>query len=116
MDFLFRAYIDGDWGKYNKLLQEIKEKYIKGVKVIHHKWHGNLCILNYCSGPDNYLASYPGLLTPVFVACSSNAREGLVKLIMCNDIHGCWVDVWRSGTFPEKQQVSECATDCKHRP
>ena len=27
-----------------------------------------------------WLASYPGLLTPVFVACSINAREGLVKL------------------------------------
>jgi len=26
-----------------------------------------------------------------------------------------YLDVWRSGTFPEKQQVSdhECATDCK---
>jgi len=21
----------------------------------------------------------------------------LVKLIMCNDVPGCWVDVWRSG-------------------
>jgi len=26
-----------------------------------------------------------------------------------------YLDVWRSGTFPEKQQVSECATDRKHR-
>ena len=26
------------------------------------------------------LASYPGLLTPAFVACSTNAGEGLVKL------------------------------------
>jgi len=26
------------------------------------------------------LASYPGLLAPVFVACSTNAGEGLVKL------------------------------------
>ena len=23
-----------------------------------------------------------------------------------------YLDVWRSGTFPEKQQVSECTTDC----
>ena len=45
------------------------------------------------------LASDPGLLTPVFVACSTNTGEGLVKLITCNDIPGCWVDVWRSGTF-----------------
>jgi len=51
------------------------------------------------------LASYPGLLTPVFVACSTNAGEGLVTLIMCNDVPGCWVDVWRSGTFPEKPQT-----------
>ena len=33
------------------------------------------------------LASYPGLLTPAFAACSTNAGEGLVKLITCNDIH-----------------------------
>jgi len=26
------------------------------------------------------VASYPGLLTPAFVACSTNAGEGLVKL------------------------------------
>jgi len=26
------------------------------------------------------LVSYPGLLTPVFVACSTNMGEGLVKL------------------------------------
>jgi len=26
------------------------------------------------------------------------------------------LDVWRSGTFPEKLQVSECATDHKYRP
>jgi len=25
--------------------------------------------------------------------------EGLVKLIMCNDIPGCWVDMWKSETF-----------------
>jgi len=30
-----------------------------------------------------------GLLTPVFVACSTNTgEEGLVKLITCNDIPG----------------------------
>jgi len=27
-----------------------------------------------------------------------------------------YLDVWRSGTFLEKQQVSECATDHGHRP
>jgi len=25
-----------------------------------------------------------------------------------------YMDVWRSGTFPKKQQVSECTTNCKH--
>ena len=30
--------------------------------------------------PCQQLASYPGLLTPVFVACSTNVGEGLVKL------------------------------------
>ena len=35
-----------------------------------------------CSGIHSVavLASYPGLLTPAFVACSTNAGEGLVKL------------------------------------
>jgi len=28
-----------------------------------------------------------------------NVGEGLVKLIMCNDVPGRWVNVWRSGTF-----------------
>jgi len=37
---------------------------------------------------DKTLASYPGLLTPAFVACSTNAGEGLVKLITCSDVPG----------------------------
>ena len=32
--------------------------------------------------------------------------EGLVKLVMCNDVPGHWVDVSRSGIFPDKPQVS----------
>jgi len=36
------------------------------------------------------VASYPGLLTAVFVACSTSAGEGLVKLVMCSDLDvGC---------------------------
>jgi len=27
----------------------------------------------------------------------------MVKLITCSDVPGCWVHMWRSGTFPEKQ-------------
>ena len=53
------------------------------------------------SGHDSYLALYPGLLTSVFVAYSTNVGEGLVKLITCSDVPGHLVDVWRSGTFPE---------------
>ena len=48
------------------------------------------------------LASYPGLLTPAFVACSTNAEEGLVKLSCAVT----YLDVWRSGTFMENLQVS----------
>ena len=64
--------------------------------------------------PCVYLASYPGLLTPVFVTCSTNVGEGL--MIMCSDIPGHWVDVWRSGSFTEKLQISECTINHKHRP
>jgi len=45
------------------------------------------------------LALCPGLLTPAFVTCSTNAGESLVKLTICSDVPGRWVDVWRSGTF-----------------
>ena len=38
--------------------------------------------------PCQQLASYPGLLTPVFVACSTNVGTGLVKLITCSDVPG----------------------------
>ena len=34
------------------------------------------------------VASYPGLLTPTFVTFSTNAGEGLVKLITCNEVPG----------------------------
>ena len=66
-----------------------------------------LCVLS--------LASYPGLLTPAFVAYSTNAGEGLVKLviILCRDISGHWVVVWRRSTFPPK---TTCATDRNLRP
>jgi len=39
------------------------------------------------------LALYPGLLALAFVACSTNTGEGLVKLIMCNDVPG-HVEEW----------------------
>ena len=55
------------------------------------------------------LASYPGLLVALFVACSAKYGEGLVKLIMCSGISGCWVDIWRSGTFTVVATVSSLA-------
>jgi len=68
----------------------------------------------FLNGSAHVVALYPGLLAPAFVTCSTNAGEGLVKLSRGMT----YLDVWRSGTFPEKQQVhvSECATDCKHGP
>jgi len=62
-----------------------------------------------------WVASYPGLLTPVFVACSTNMGEGLVKL---SDIPG-HVEEWH---IPRKaaskwvcyrsptRTVTECST------
>ena len=58
------------------------------------------------------LALYPGLVTPAFVACSTNTGEGLVKLIHAMT----YLDVWRSGTYPEKSQASALPianTDCR---
>jgi len=44
-------------------------------------WWGLLkCNANSARRYSLPLASYPGLLDPVFVACSTNAGEGLVKL------------------------------------
>jgi len=57
------------------------------------------------------LAWYPSI-----VACSTNTGEGLVKVIMCNDIPVTLGGRVESGTFREKMQVSECTTDHKHRP
>ena len=58
------------------------------------------------------LASYPGLLAPAFVACTNvGGRPGKTEARGMT-----YLDMWRSGTFPEKQQVSQCTTDCKHRP
>jgi len=73
------------------------------------------------TGPINCLgylhaASHYSLFTPAFVTCSTNAREGLVKLVTRNDVSGRWVDVWKSGTFLEKPQVSVHDTDRNHRP
>jgi len=45
--------------------------------------------------------------------CSTNARRRPGKTESCGMTY---LDVWRSGTFPEKQRVSECATDCKYGP
>jgi len=31
---LYRVYIDYEWGKYHKVLQLVKQKYLKGEKII----------------------------------------------------------------------------------
>jgi len=59
------------------------------------------CVLKVSSLMLINLASYPGLLDPVVIACITNAGEGLLKLITCNDVPWHWVNVWRSGTFLE---------------
>jgi len=63
----------------------------RGLKISRFLWITNLenfILENFY--PLNFLfnqtycayavASYPGLLAPAFVACSTNAGEGLVKL------------------------------------
>ena len=69
--------------------------------------HRQLRKLEACSWVANShaLASYPVLLAQAFVAGSTNAGERPGKLITCSGVPGCWVDVWRSGTFPEKLWV-----------
>jgi len=44
------------------------------------------------------LASYPGLLTPVFFACRTNAGEGLVKL---SQVQWC---TWMCGGMTHSQK------------
>jgi len=66
--------------------------------LYHEKRRRSLTLLDYVHtrggeqnsvvGWDVLLASYPGLLTPVFVACSTNTEEGLVEVITCNDVPG----------------------------
>ena len=41
-----------------------------------------------------FVASYPGLLAPVFVACSTNAGEGLVKLSHTFLLYSCKAAFW----------------------
>ena len=50
----------------------------------------------------------------MFVISSTNVGEGLVELFIYIDVPRHWVDVYRSGTFPEKLQVFECTS--KHGP
>ena len=78
-------------------------------------------LLRYFQTTDrlpNTIASFPGLLTPAFVACSTNAGEGLVKLVTPGTnaggrpsktrhvqvTSGRNMNIWRSGTFLRKPQ------------
>jgi len=76
------------------------------TSMLQHRYYTMVYIYG-CSHCCDLAASYPGLLNLAFVACIANMGEGLVKLITCNDVPGRLVDVWRSGTFPEKLQASE---------
>ena len=48
--------------------------------------------MNYGQEECLGIASFPGLLTPAFVAYSTNAGDGLVKPFSCSVVHGHWVD------------------------
>ena len=62
------------------------------------------------------LASYPGLLTAVFVACSTSTVEGLVKVIMCSDVPGGHVEEWHLVSFCTTlgwfSEPVKCHQDC----
>jgi len=87
--------------------------------IAHNHWQRLATLANaHCSAnmyqlfSDLYcllgVASYPGLLTPAFVACSTNVGEGLVKLS-----HVQWyVEEWH---IPGKT-ASDDATNSKHGP
>ena len=45
---------------------------------------------DHCEASLKPMLAYPVLLSPAFVTCSTNPGEGLVKLIMSNDVPGCW--------------------------
>jgi len=44
-------------------------------------------------------------------------EEGKVIVLMCDDVPGCWVDIWRSDAFPDigKPQASEYTTNRNYR-
>ena len=91
-----------------------------------NSWTGNYCQYQvqrlYCTSESGLryqsVASYPGLLTPAFVTCSTNVGEGLVKLIVCCDI----LDIgWTCGGVAYSQKtasmyISQCSTDHNYRP
>jgi len=70
----------------HKTLKQLLQmtKYITTSEEFYHTFLHAGTATDKCWGekalPGLPLASYPGLLTPTFVACSTNAGEGLVKL------------------------------------
>jgi len=73
------------------------------------EWAWLLCNSHAHTSPCYALASYPGLLTPAFVTCSTNTGEGLVKLITCNNVPG-HVKEWH---IPSVKQLSEPKKRCQ---
>ena len=77
--------------KLNIMLPEVNKKHTTQLnhkhtknKPCHHSISTEVVQLWFT------LALYPGLLTPMFVACSTIVEEGLVKLIVCSDVPGRW--------------------------
>ena len=62
-------------------------------------------LLSLCPSLAKLVASYPGRLSPVFVACSTKVGESLVKLITCSD-----VPAWALGGCVDEWQHSFCTT------
>ena len=62
-------------------------------------------------------ASYLGLLTPVFVACSTNAGKGLVKLIDVLYVDIGWIKEGVAGSFCTAvkwlSEPKKCLQDCQ---
>ena len=60
----------------------------------------------------DWIASYPDLLTPVFVTCNTNVGGCLLKFVMCSAKPGrwvpeCWVSVeeWHIPDEPSRKRA-----------
>ena len=77
----------GNFSPEFTLVVQVSVRHCKSMMLLRRNPVKLLCL------PCVYLASYPGLLTPVFVTCSTNVGEVLVKLH--GHVH------WRTWTLGE---------------